>query len=80
MLWEVRRGSELHSGLIKETPREGGWEGHLGPRRSWDPVFPFGDLPCLADSLLLASADVCLLNESRLCPVKVKEMRLRHKM
>ena len=80
MLWEVRGGSELHSGLIKETLHEGGREIHMGPRKSWDPVFPFWDLQCLADSLPLASADVCLLNKSRLCPVKIKEMWLRGKM
>lgn len=43
------------------------------PERAGTQVFLFRDPQCLADSLPLASADVRLLNESRLCPVKIKE-------
>ena len=45
VLWKVREGSELHSGLIKETPHDGGRERHLGPRKSWDPGFSISGSP-----------------------------------
>ena len=50
------------------------------PERAGTQVFPFQDLQCFADSLPPASAAVRLLNGSRLCPVKIKEMRLRGEM
>ena len=71
---EASRVGGIPAGLEEFGGRDG------NDTRARAQLFPFWGPQRLADSLPPAGADKCLLNESVLCPLKIKGMWLRGKV